>query len=30
MLYQCLIVSRDDKDLLDGIYVDELEGVKSC
>lgn len=25
MLYQCLVVSRDDKDFFDGIYIDELK-----
>lgn len=28
MLYQYLIVHRDDKDFFDGIYIDELEGKK--
>lgn len=28
MLYQYLIVRRDDKDFFDGIYIDELEGKK--
>jgi len=30
MLYQCLTASRDDRDFLDGIYVDVLEGIKPC